>query len=159
MTQTKTFKFESSLRRKMAIGGGQTIADAISLADKALMGHQASAMQSFADSLVQLEAACATRDADGHPRIYELAAALVDMAGFFETGPLYTAAFSLCELSDRLLTNGIWDWPSIEVHVRSIRLILKENCRQNATTIQIVEGLAAVTRVRGCGDCNAKPAG
>ena len=40
------------------------------------------------------------------PQVYELASSLLDMAGFFDTGPLYDAGYSLCDVADRMATTG-----------------------------------------------------
>ena len=74
-------------------------------------------MLSLGTTLGELEAVCAGRDEGAEARVYELASAFTDMAGFFDTGPLYAAAFSLCESSDRMIAGEValargrqWGW-------------------------------------------------
>lgn len=141
--ETGTFKYRTNLARKMSAPGGLTIREAISRAEAGLELHREDAMTGLAEALSGLEASCAGRAVDC---IYDEAAALLDTAGFFNTGPLYMALFSLCEISSRMTETGAWDWPSIEVHVRAVRLILAEGCRETEGTRVIIDGLAAVAR-------------
>lgn len=141
MSDVKIFKYKTNLARKMSLPGGRTVEEALNAADGAVEGHREAAMQALDQTLAELEAACAAR---AQARIYELAAALLDMAGFFDTGPFHQAVFSLCEVSDRMTT--AWDWASIEVHVHALRLILREACRESANSIVLLEGLTAVRR-------------
>lgn len=141
MSDVKIFKYKTNLARKMSAPGGCTVDEALSAAEGAIEGHREAAMEALDRMLVELEAACAARTAE---RIYDLAASLLDMAGFFDTGPFHQAVFSLCEVSDRMAE--AWDWPTVEVHVRALRLILREDCRESANSIVLLEGLAAIRR-------------
>lgn len=55
--------------------------------------------------------------------LYRLSNDIVGMAGVFEMNELGEAAFSLCELIDRLKAPDQWDWPAVEVHLSSLRLL------------------------------------
>lgn len=134
----------SSLARKMAAPGGRTVAQAVREAEAGLDSHREDGMRAIAAALAKLEAGCAARDDAAQAGIYERAAELADMAGFFETGPLYKAAFSLCEASDRMTESGVWHWPSIEVHVRALRRILSDGCREDDAARMMLAGLAGV---------------
>jgi hypothetical protein len=146
VTEPRLSKIKSSLARKMAAPGGRTVAEAVSCAEAGLESHREEGMRALAITLAQLETVCALREPGSEPKVYERAAALLDMAGFFETGPLYAAAFSLCEVSDRMLAAGTWDWPSAAVHVRALRLILTDGCQDDESSRVILEGLATVAR-------------
>lgn len=146
MTTVKITRSKSSLSRKMAVPGGRTVQEAIALAEKGLEGHREAGLASIASLLVQLEEATALRAPDSHSAIYSLAAELLDMAGFFETGPLYTATFSLCDIADRMQADGAWDWPSVAVHVGAMRLIISDGCQANATSEAVLDGLDAVRK-------------
>jgi hypothetical protein len=140
VTAAKIFQYKSNLARKMAVPGGKSVDDALNAAEGALETHREAAMQSLGVILTGLDAICARR-AQGE--VYEQAAALLDMAGFFDTGPLHPAVFSLCEISDRM-SDGAWDWPSVEVHLRAIRMILASGCRESENARVILEGLASI---------------
>lgn len=148
MTEVRTLRVKSSLSRKMAKPGGRTTGEAVALADAALESHRHEGMQTLADHLTELERVSLARQPHDGPRVYELASAFLDLAGFFETGPLYSAAYSLCDLSDRFITQSRWDWPSVDVHLRAMRLMLASGCVENTSSILILEGLATVSRHR-----------
>ncbi|MCS6627085.1 hypothetical protein N0B44_29645 [Roseibacterium beibuensis] len=140
MTQTKTFRYKSSLASKMAVPGGKSVGDALRAAEGALETHRDAAMQSLNATLTDLDAVCARR---ARSEVYERASALLDMAGFFDTGPLHPAVFGLCEVSVGM-EEGAGDWPTVEVHLRAIRMILAGDCRASENTRLLLEGLTAV---------------
>ena len=140
MTEARIFKHQSTLAKKMAVPGGKPIDGALRAAETALETHKEAAMQTLDDTLSGLEACLATRDRDP---IYVRAAAMLDMAGFFDTGPLHPAVFSLCEISDPA-GGHVWDWPSVEVHLRALRFILGDGCRSTESSRVLLEGLASV---------------
>jgi len=146
VTDAKTFKYRSNLARKMSAPGGRSVADAVARADSGLDQHRAAAMAGLVDGVAALETSCVAQSPGSEKGVYDQAAALLDMAGFFDTGPLYKAAFSLCELADRMIEARTWSWPSIAVHVRALRLILADDCRQTEQAAQILEGLSTILR-------------
>lgn len=146
MTEARTYKYKTNLARRMSAPGGRTVGEALRAAEGGLEMHREAAMRTLDANLTALEAACAARRPGTERQIYEQAAALLDMAGFFDTGPLHPVVFSLCEISDRMIENGQWDWPSVEVHVRALRLILMDDCRESENSRAILDGLAAVSR-------------
>jgi hypothetical protein len=146
VTDARTFKYRTNLARKMSAPGGRSIADAVARADAGLEQHRTAAMAALVDCVAALEASCEAQSPGSERGVYDRAAALLDMAGFFDTGPLYRAAFSLCELADRLIATGAWNWPSIAVHVRALRLILADDCRETEQAVLILEGLSTILR-------------
>ena len=144
MTEARTFKYKTNLSKQMSQPGGRSIEDAVRRADAALDGHREAGMLAVTTALGELEAACRARDDADHGRVYEMAAALLDMAGFFDTGPLYGAAYSLCEITDLMLASGAWTWPSVDVHVRALRLILADGCVEGETSAALLAGLRSV---------------
>ena len=141
MTPAKTFKYRTNLARKMSAPGGRSVGEALQAADRGLAAHRDSAMEALGEILTVLETACAERR---QAEIYDRAAALLDLSGFFDTGPLHPAVFSLCEISDPRSGQALWDWPSIDVHVRAIRRILNSECSETEETRLLSEGLVAV---------------
>lgn len=144
MTVVKLTRTRSALSRKMAVPGGRTVEEALALAEKGLNSHREAGMSEISGLLTQLETASAEQPAGRQADIYQLAAQILDLAGFFETGPFYKATFSLCDIADRMQADGAWDWPSIGVHVGAMRLILSEDCQTNAMSETILSGLEAV---------------
>ena len=144
MTLVRNSGAKNPLADKMARPGGRTMAEAVRAAEVGLDSHREEGMRSLSATLARLEAACAARDEGAEALVYELASAFADMAGFFDTGPLYAAAFSLCETSDRMIAGGCWQWPSVHVHVSALRLILVDNCRPTEASRVLLEGLASI---------------
>jgi len=140
VTEAKIFKHRSSLAKKMAVPGGKAVDDALQAAEAALETHRDAAMHTLDVTLIRLDACCAARERD---QVYVQAAAMLDMAGFFETGPLHPAVFSLCEISDPA-GDHVWDWPSVEVHLRALRMILLDECRTTQSSQVLLDGLASV---------------
>lgn len=144
MKPPRTLKVTSSLARQLARPGGRTVADAERLAERGLESHRESALADLGRIVGRLETVCAEAPAEGPSRVYDLAASLVDVAGFLDTGPFYEAAYSLCELSDRMRLAGAWSWPAAEVHVKALRLIHAGGCRRDEATEVLLEGLRRV---------------
>lgn len=145
MTQVRMTKVRSNLSLQMSRPGGRSMRSAIAQADIALEAHRDGAMDSVRHSLSELETICAAQAPDSQPRVYEAAAALLDLAGFFNTGPLYAAAYSLCDVSDRMSPDA-WDWQAIAVHLRAMRLLIADDCRDSEMAKTMLEGLRAVTQ-------------
>ena len=144
MSDVRTTKIKSTLARQLARPGGRTLAEAQRLAETGLQSHKAGVMEDLGRLIGQLETLCAAAAPEGRDRVYVLAAALVDMAGFFDTGPLYSAGYSLCDLSDRMQAAGAWSWPAVEVHVKALRLILAGGCKVGAESEVLLQGLRSV---------------
>jgi len=146
LSTATTRKIQTPLARKMAVLGGRTVAEALAQAERGVESHRAAGMSTLTATLVRLEQATTARAPGAESTIYPLASELLDMAGFFDTGPLYKAAFSLCDIADKMHANDVWDWPSIDVHVRAMRLILTEDCKDSTTAKTVLQGLAAVAQ-------------
>lgn len=146
MTEARIVKYRTNLQRKMSAPGGSTLAEAVRKAEAGVEARRGAAMQAIDGVVAALEAACVERSPDGGPAVYALAAGVVDMAGFYDTGPFHTAAFSLCEIAARMNETGRWDWPSVQVHVRALRLILQEDFRESEGTRAVLDGLEALCR-------------
>lgn len=146
MTEARTVKYRTNLQRKMSSPGGRTLAEAVSRAEANVEARRERTMSVIADAVSALETACVERRADDGPRIYDLASGVVDMAGFFDTGPFHTAAFSLCEITARMNEAGRWDWPSVQVHVRALRMMLQDGFQENEGTRAVLEGLETLCR-------------
>lgn len=144
MSEVRTLKIQSPLARQLARPGGRTIADAQRLAETGLQSHKADIMGDLGRLIGQLETLCVEATPEGRDRVYVLASALVDLAGFFDTGPLYTAGYSLCDLSERMQSMGVWNWPAVEVHVKALRLILTGGCKTGAESDVLLQGLKSV---------------
>lgn len=148
MTEARTFKVKSPLARQLHEPGGRMVRDLERQADAALETHRDDAMAMVAGTLVLLEELCAAAPDGAGERVYGLASSIVDLAGFFDTGPLFEAAYSLCEISDRMNQAGTWHWPSVRVHAQALRLILAGGCRTGLTSEALLAGLKSIAQSR-----------
>ena len=148
MSEARTFKVKSSLARQLQDPGGKLVKDAQRQAGEALEMHRDGTMATIAANLDALDALCSAAAADGGPRVYAFASSVVDLAGYFDTGPLFEAAYSLCEVSDRMIQAETWHWPSIQVHAQALRLILAGGCRVGQTSDALLAGLRSITQSR-----------
>src|SRR5690606_26729605 len=96
-----------------------------------------------------LESLCAARPQAAGAEVYRLASRVVDLAGFFDTGPLFDADYSLADTADRMTSAAACDWPPVQVHVQALRLILNAGCESNAATQQLLNGLKDVAAKAG----------
>lgn len=148
MSEARTFKVKSALARQLQDPGGRQVRDLERQAVAQLETHRDDAMTTVGDALVKLEALCAEAPAGAGPLVYALASSIVDLAGYFDTGPLFDAAYSLCEISDRMIQAEAWHWPSVQVHAQALRLILAGGCRTGRTSDALLAGLRSITQSR-----------
>ncbi|MGH7028167.1 chemotaxis protein CheE [Brevundimonas sp.] len=144
MTEARTLKVKTTLARQMAQPGGRTVAEVERRANERLERHRDDVMTTVAGTVTELELVCMAAAPGSEPDVYRLASSLLDTAGFFDTGPLYDAGYSLCEIADRMQASGAWSWPSVQVHVRAMRLILTGGCKADAATEALLTGLRSV---------------
>ena len=137
-------KVVSSLSKKMAEPGGLTVAAIERRSYERLLSHKHEAMQSVERAVSEMEARTAGDMAVADNELYRITSQMLDLAGFFDTGPLYEAGYSLCELLDVMKGKQGWSPEAIRVHVRALRLILKDHCQPTSHSAALLEGLRAV---------------
>ena len=113
MTNVRSTKNKTSLALKMDRPGGRAFREIAGRADANLEEHREGVMASIGEHLETLELLCSAQDGGEGGRVYQLASNIIDLAGYFDTGPLYEAAYSLCDTADRLIGAGAWSWPPI----------------------------------------------
>ena len=145
MSQVRTYKVKSPLAKQLDEPGGRTVGDATRLATHELEAHREAVMTTITATLDELDAlASAAEDGTG-PRVYRLASAIIDLGGFFDTGPLHEAAYSLCDVADHMNGTETWRWPPVTVHLQAMRLILAGGCRSGRTSDTLLAGLRSVS--------------
>ena len=148
MSEARTFKVKSTLARQLQDPGGRHVRDLERQAVTQLETHRDDAMANVAGTLDALEALCAEAPVGAGPQVYALGSSIVDLAGYFDTGPLFDAAYSLCEISDRMIQAEVWHWPSVQVHAQALSLILAGGCRTGRTSDALLAGLRSITQSR-----------
>jgi len=137
-------KVVSSLSKKMAEPGGLTVADIERRSKERLWSHKADAMRSVEAAVAELEQRVGVGADRPDEAFYLTASKMLDVAGFFDTGPLYDAGYSLCELLDVMQTSGQWNGDSVRVHVRALRMILNAGCETTPQSASLLSGLKAL---------------
>lgn len=144
MTEAKITKITTSLAKQMAQPGGRTLAEVERRANERLNRHKAEVMETIAQRISDLEVLAQAKAEGTRIKVYATAKGMLDTAGFFDTGPLYEAAYSLCETADLMLESNRWNWPSIEVHVHAMRLIFSNDCKADKVSETLMLGLKAI---------------
>lgn len=144
MSEAEVFKVKNRLAQHVVEPGGMTAGMANTRAARELAAQQGKSYAAIGETLETLEWLCESRDAP-MDSVYDLSTSILDIAGLFDDKLLCRAAYSLCELADKLRTQGRDDWASIKVHVNGMRLIWNtdESGRENLTAM--VDGLWALT--------------
>jgi hypothetical protein len=76
--------------------------------------------------------------------VYRFSNDIVGMAGLFDLTELGEAAFSLCDLLDRLKGVDQWDGPAVEVHLSALTL-LRRATPAAAANQDVLRGLRKLT--------------
>lgn len=123
--------------------GGISVDQAMTRADAGVENHRGRAIMALKDALRRLEHLRRAADPGSHSEIYERAVFVLDIAGLYAPALCY-AANSLCDLVHRMNTAGRWDWPSVEVHVTSMRALLDVKDEKAPSVLAVLNGLSAV---------------
>ena len=147
MSAATFIAWENRLGKMVREPGGVRVGQALEQAEHNLEDIQGSCLEAMDLQIEELERLCA-EGGRGPPetvkdRIYDLGNDIVAVAGPFQLKELGQAAFSLCELVDRLRTRGKWNQAAIEVHLAAFRLLRQRD--PNADRSSIIQGLMGLT--------------
>ena len=125
MSQVKFIPWKSRLSKIMRQPGGTTVRGALKDAKRNLDMIRRECVAEIDAKLGVIQqkfGQAQTKPSDADlDELYRLSNDIVGMAGVFEMNELGEAAFSLCELIDRLKAPDQWDWPAVEVHLSALR--------------------------------------
>ena len=144
MSDAEVFKVKNRLAQHVIEPGGMTAGMANTRAARELAAQQGKSYEAIGETLETLEWLCQERSAP-MDSVYDLSTGVLDIAGLFDDKLLCRAAYSLCELADKLRTQGIEDWASIKVHVDGMRLIWNTEEAGREALNAMVDGLWALT--------------
>ena len=147
MSSVMIVPYENRLSKLVQEPGGLRVCDAIDQAQHNLESVRDECMHTVDERLAEIEALHAAApkepDEDAVERIYRAANDIHALAGVFGLAELGKAAFSLCELVDRLRVAHKWDGASVEVHLFALRLLRHPD--EHADRAAILDGLLKVT--------------
>ncbi len=147
MSAVMMLHYENKLAKLVREPGGLKVSVALEQAEENLESVRDECLIAVDERLAEIERL--HRSSPKQPndeiveQIYRAANDIHGLAGVFDLSELGDAAFSLCELVDRLRTTGRWNGASIEVHLFALRLLRHPD--EHADRAAILEGLRQVT--------------
>lgn len=144
MTDPEFIKVKYRLSEQVARPGGMTAELANQRARRELDAQSGDARKSLGVTIGRLEALLQAKAAP-MDEVYAESSTILDIAGLFNMKMLCDAAYSLCELTDRLRTSGHSDWEAIGIHVHALRLIWSKDQLVSPEMKAVVDGLWALT--------------
>ena len=127
MSAVKFTPGKNRLAKVMRLPGGTTVRSALKDVKRNLEMIRRDCIAEIDIKLGLIQQACAQgeeRPSDADlDQLYRMSNDIVGMAGLFDMVELGEAAYSLCELVDRLKASDQWDWPAVEVHLSGLRLL------------------------------------
>jgi hypothetical protein len=128
--------------------GGKTIAQALDDAQANLDELRGASLDLLRVKLEEIQAL--GQRAETNPKaadveaLYALSGEVLDIAGLFGLPELGQAAFSLCELLDRLKSKNAWNWPAVQVHLHGLLILADREKTPPEGRASVVEGLRQV---------------
>lgn len=144
MSDAEFIKVKYRLSEQVAKPGGMTAELANERAMRELAALGGDARKAIGATIGRMEEMCKAQEASVDA-VYDESTTVLDIAGMFNQRLLCDAAYSLCELTDRLRTVGRHDWPSIGIHVNALRLIWSKDKAVGPEMKTVVDGLWALT--------------
>jgi len=139
---------ENRLAKVIWIPGGKTIAQALDDAHANLEEVRQESLVVLRTKLEEIQAlgrktqtAPSTEAIEG---LYNLSSEVLDIAGLFGLPELGHAAFSLCELLDRLKSKNTWNWPAVQVHLHGLLVLADPDKIPPEGRESVVDGLRQV---------------
>jgi hypothetical protein len=126
MSKVKRIAWTNRLGKLLSEPGGITVADALRKAGENLDGIREEGQGVLDGYLAEIEALRAGAGpaalAEVKAELYRLANKIHATAAVFGLAQLGEAAFSLCELIDRLRERGRWNGGAVDVHLSALRI-------------------------------------
>jgi hypothetical protein len=144
MSNPEFIKVKYRLSEQVAKPGGMTAGTANERAMRELAAQSGDARKALGASIGRMEAMCQDKTVS-LDAVYDESQTVLDIAGLFNQRILCDAAYSLCELTDRLRTTNRQDWQAISVHVNALRLIWSKDKNIGPEMKHVVDGLWALT--------------
>jgi len=139
---------DNRLAKVVWLPGGKTIAQALDDAQANLDEIRAESLDVLRAKLEAIQAL--GRKSEKAPKaadleaLYALSGEVLDIAGLFGLPELGHAAFSLCELLDRLKSRKAWNWPAVQVHLHGLLILADPGKTPLQGRQSVVEGLRQV---------------
>ena len=148
MSAVKWIRKKSRLSKLISEPGGTTIGRALADAAKGLEPFRAESLASVGEAIAALESKAAAPELsqDSLDEIYDLSAAINKAAGPFELNDICRAAFSLCDLADKLKGLNKFMIEPVRVHTHTLRLLFSNPDLPADAKEQLLSGLDRVLK-------------
>ena len=126
MSDVKIFKVPNKLRQKILKTGGARVEESLAKADKALVAMRGPALvhiETLVDQIVHIYGRGQRKGDEAFLPLYMLSSQIIDSSAPVKDLEIDRAAFHMCELVDRCMGLGRWDWPSVDVHIDALQLL------------------------------------
>ncbi|MDX2274010.1 MAG: hypothetical protein NW206_01055 [Hyphomonadaceae bacterium] len=123
--------------------GGASVDDALARADRALEQHRGLALAEMSRLIRALELGAQSRRDQDAANVFQQSLDVLNLAGLYHPS-ICRVANSLCDLAERMKAAGRWDWPSVGVHVSSMRLLTDRADNSDPAVASVLRGLAEV---------------
>lgn len=144
MSKAEFIKVKYRLTEQVAREGGMTVGIAMQRVARELAAVEAKSREAIGVTIGVLEDLCQEKSVSMDD-IYDLSTAVIDVAGLFDEKLLCQAAYSLCELTDKLRNSDRTDWTSITIHANAMRLLHAGEEKNQEKLHALVDGLWAIT--------------
>ena len=148
MSAVKKIKVENRLAKLAQTPGGVTLAEALKRADRNLDTVREDYLNVLDEQIGRIERLSAGDRPEPHvvDELYACSNELLAVAGVFGLGELGEAAYSFCELLDRLRRTNAWSRQSVAVHVNTMKLLRHpERTASLGGCRAVLDGLREVT--------------
>jgi hypothetical protein len=139
---------ENRLAKTIWVPGGKSIAQALDDAQSGLDEIRNESLDVLRAKLEEIQALgrrSETNPSDADIQtLYTLSSEVLDISGLFGLPELGQAAFSLCELLDRLKARKAWNWPAVQVHLHGLLILADPDKTPPEGRQSVVEGLRQV---------------
>ena len=139
---------ENRLSKVVWVPGGKTIGQALEDAQGNLEQIRLASLDVLRAKLEEIQALGRKSEKNPSPEavaaLYALSSEVLDTAGLFGLPELGHAAFSLCELLDRLSSRKTWNWPAVQVHLHGLLVLADPEKTPPEARQSVVDGLRQV---------------
>ena len=148
MSTVRRIKIENRLAKLVQMPGGVSLAEALERADSNLEDVKGEYLADLDCKIAHIEqlAGGGRPDPDTVDELYTASNEMVSIAGVFGLGELGQAAYSFCELLDRLRQTGAWSAQAVAVHIGAMKLLRHPlTAESHGGCKAVLEGLRQVT--------------
>jgi len=152
MTDVRKYRVKTRLNTTVFDGKGLMARDALKQAEAGIETLRDELESALAESIREIVEAfgpgAENREAQDPTSLYVCGLAVIDACAIVPASGLDKVAHSLCTLADSFVTNGRWDWPSVDVHIATLQLLYSDRTLSTAARNTVLAGLAEVNRRR-----------